>query len=127
MLAGPDSFFVDRKAHHIKQVQHTPDSVRVFCIDSAAVAFPKKNPQEALGSVLKAVDAKRFDYVAAQLADPVFIDDRVRRLYGGRFEEQVLDTRNGLTPEAAALLRRFLKDGAWQAEKETAERGARGR
>jgi hypothetical protein len=84
------------------------------------VAFPQKTPQETLTSVLKAADAGRFDFLAAQLADPAFIDDRVRRLYAGRFADQVDDTRTRLDAPTLALLRRFLKDGTWQINKESA-------
>ena len=38
----------------------------------------RTTPKEALASVLKAADAGRFDYLTAQLADPSFIDDRVK-------------------------------------------------
>jgi hypothetical protein len=79
--------------------------------------YPQGTPQEALASALKAVDARRFDYVAAQLADPAFIDDRIQRIYGGRFEEQVEDTRARLDPSTVKLLRRFLKDGKWTSHK----------
>jgi hypothetical protein len=79
--------------------------------------YPQGTPREALASVLQAVDARRFDYVAAQLADPAFIDDRVQRIYGGRFEEQVEDTGARLDPGTVKLLRRFLKDGKWATHK----------
>jgi hypothetical protein len=85
-----------------------------------AVAFPQMTPQEALGSVLKAADMKRFDYLTAQLADPAFVDDRVQRVYGGRFGDQVEDTRTRLDAPTLALFRRFLKDGTWQVGKENA-------
>jgi hypothetical protein len=77
-------------------------------------AYPQKTPQEALASVAKAAEEKRFDYLVAQLADPAFIDDRVRRVYGGRFDQQVEETRVKLDPAAVKLLRRFLKDGEWK-------------
>ncbi len=85
-----------------------------------ATAFPQNTPKETLGSVLKAAEAKRFDYLAAQLADPAFIDDRVRRLYGGHFAEQVDDTRTRLDAPTLSLLRRFLKEGNWHVDKDTA-------
>jgi hypothetical protein len=94
-------------------VADNANSVR-YGIAPVPVAFPQKTPQETLGSVLKAAEAKRFDYLAAQLADPVFIDDRVNRLYGGRFADQVEDTSARLDAPALTLLHRFLKDGAWQ-------------
>ena len=82
--------------------------------------YPQGTPGEALASVLKAVEARRFDYVAAQLADPGFIDDRVRRLYGGRFGQQVEDTRERLDPGTVKLLKRFLNYGTWVTEKDQA-------
>jgi hypothetical protein len=84
------------------------------------VAFPQKTPQETLGSVLKAAEANRFDYLAAQLADPDFIDDRVRRLYAGRFEDQVEDLRTRFDAPTLTLLRRYLKEGTWDVGKDGA-------
>lgn len=77
-------------------------------------AYPQGTAKQTLTSLLKAVEAKRVDYVVAQLADPAFVDDRVKRLYGGRFEEQVEDTRARLDPLTIKQLNRFLKDGDWQ-------------
>lgn len=76
-------------------------------------AYPQATAKEALASVLKAIDAGRYDYLAAQLADPGFIDECVKQRYGGRFREQVEDTRTRLDPLAVKQLRRFLKDGTW--------------
>src|SRR5262249_3595000 len=73
--------------------------------------------KETLASVLKAVEAKRFDYLVAHLADPEFVDDRVKRLYGGKFEQQVEDTRTRLDAPAVELLKKFAKDGEWKEEK----------
>jgi hypothetical protein len=83
-------------------------------------AFPQKTPQETLASVVKAIDGKRFDYLAAQLADPVFIDQRVHRLYAGRFADQVDDLRTRMDDPTLVLLRRYLKDGTWEINKESA-------
>jgi hypothetical protein len=83
-------------------------------------AFPQKTPQETLASVIKAAEAKRFDYLTAQLADPAFVDDRVQRLYGGHFAEQVEDTRTRMDEPTLVILRRFQKDGTWKVEKESA-------
>ncbi|HTU18258.1 MAG TPA: hypothetical protein VMG10_09395 [Gemmataceae bacterium] len=79
--------------------------------------YPQGTAKETLASVIKAVEAKRIDYVVARLADPTFVDDRVKRLYGGRFEQQVEDTRARLDPLTIKRLQRFLKDGDWQEEK----------
>jgi hypothetical protein len=75
--------------------------------------YPQDAPKAALVSVLKAAEAGKFDYLAAQLADPSFIDDRVKSLFGGRFEEQVNDVRARLDPFALKELHRFLSDGEW--------------
>jgi hypothetical protein len=83
-------------------------------------AYPQASPKEALASALKAADAGRFDYLAAQLADPAWVDERVRRLYGGRFEGQVEDTRARLDLPTLKLLRRFLTEGAWSEDQGTA-------
>ena len=82
--------------------------------------YPQATPKEALASVLKAAEAGRFDYLAAHLADPAWVDERVKRLYGGRFEGQVEDTRARLDPPTLKLLRRFLNDGAWREDQGTA-------
>lgn len=80
--------------------------------------YPQDTAKETLASVLKAVEAKRVDYVVAQLADPVFVDHRLKRLYGGRFEQQVEDTCARLDPLTIKLLQRFLKAGDWQEDKD---------
>jgi hypothetical protein len=80
--------------------------------------FPQATAKEALASVLKAVEAKRFDYLVAQLAEPEFVDDRVKRLYAGKFEQQVEDTRTRLDAPAVEMLKRFLNDGEWTDDKQ---------
>jgi hypothetical protein len=82
--------------------------------------YPQATAKDTLASVLKTVENKRCDYLVAQLAEPSFIDERVKRLYGGRFEQQVEDTQSRLDPLAVKLLGRFLKDGEWTADKDTA-------
>jgi hypothetical protein len=82
-------------------------------------AYPQGKAEETLASVLKAIENKRLDYLAAQLSDPVFIDGRVK-LFGGHFQDQVDDTRARLDPSTIKLLQRFAKEGEWRpGEKET--------
>ena len=66
----------------------------IFLISSAALAddapakrfgvepdlktFPQATPKETLASVLKAIEGKRADYIVAHLADPEFVDRRVK-------------------------------------------------
>jgi hypothetical protein len=83
-------------------------------------AYPQGSAKETLASALKAIEAKRVDYLTAQLADPAFVDDRVKRLYGGRFAEQVEDTRGRLDSLTVKVLQRFLKDGKWEEDKDRA-------
>ena len=80
--------------------------------------YPQATAKETLASLVKAVEKKRVEYVVAQLADPVFVDDRVKRLYGDRFEQQVEDTRSRLDPLTIKQLQRFLKDGDWEEDKD---------
>ncbi len=75
--------------------------------------YPQDAPKATLASILKAAAAGKFDYLAAQLADPSFIDDRVKKRFGGNFEEQVKDTRARLDSPTLKELRRFLNDGEW--------------
>src|SRR5438874_1381611 len=49
-----------------------------YGIDLDAKKYPQSNPKEALGSVLKAVGEKEFAYMLAHLADPDFVDSRVK-------------------------------------------------
>ena len=80
-------------------------------------AYPQSTAKEALASVIKAVENNRIDYLVAQLADPVHIDDRVQRQYGGKFDDQVADTKLKMDAGTLKLFQRFLKDGEWTRDK----------
>jgi hypothetical protein len=84
--------------------------------------FPQDEPKTALGSVVKALEDRRIDYLLAHLADPEFVDDRVK-LYGGNFEELVKETTVHMLDNPAVLkeLRRFLKEGKWNTFNATTE------
>jgi hypothetical protein len=86
-----------------------------FGVAADLKAFPQATPQEALASVVKAAEAKRFDYVLAQLADPAWVDDRVKRPFAGDFAAAVEDARSQLGP-AVRTLGKFVKDGKWSVE-----------
>ena len=49
-----------------------------FNIELDLDKFPQKTPQEALGSVVKALADGRVDYVLAHLADPAFVQARLK-------------------------------------------------
>lgn len=76
--------------------------------------FPQKTPKECLASVLKAIDGKRIDYLLAHLADPMFVDVRVKAL--GNFDELIRETNAKFADDPGALkeLRRYLKEGEWE-------------
>jgi hypothetical protein len=77
------------------------------------MTYPQAAAKDALASVIKAVADKRIDYVVAQLADPDYIDDKVANRFGGKFDEQIEDTRIQMNPATLKLFERFLKDGEW--------------
>lgn len=83
--------------------------------------YPQATPKETLASILEAIDNHRLDYVLAQLTDPNFVDERVKRL-GGNFDELVKETRTKLADNSDAVkeLRRFLKEGEFNAADTTA-------
>jgi hypothetical protein len=83
-------------------------------------AYSQATAKQTLASVLKTIDAGRFDYLAAQLADPDWVDERVGRIFGGRFDDQVEDIRDRLDPGTVKLLRRFLAGGEWTTDKDRA-------
>ena len=84
--------------------------------------YPQEDPKQALASVVKAIDRQRIDYLLAHLADPDFVDERVKEVYGGNFDELVKETVTKLkdNPAEAKLLERFLKEGEWDAKENTA-------
>jgi hypothetical protein len=84
--------------------------------------YPQEDAKQALASVVKAIDRQRIDYLLAHLADPDFVDERVKEVYGGNFDELVKETTTKLkdNPTEAKLLERFLKEGEWDAKENTA-------
>jgi len=85
-----------------------------FGVPLDAKSFPQETPQKALSSFVLAVKNNRVDYLVAHLADPAFIDARVKTLYAGQFAEQVADTKARLDPSSLKLLEQIAKDGDWK-------------
>jgi hypothetical protein len=77
-------------------------------------AFPQDKPKTALESVIRAIDRKQIDYLLAQLADPDYVDEQVRR-ESGDFDKVVKDTTKHFAddPTLIKYLRRILKNGEW--------------
>jgi hypothetical protein len=70
--------------------------VKRYGVEPEPLRYPQKTPQEALQSVLKTLDNGRIYYLTAHLADPKYVDERVR--------EHVKALGNKGTPEARAIV-----------------------
>jgi hypothetical protein len=84
--------------------------------------YPQSTPQEALASVLKAIDNNKIAYLLAHLADPKWVDERVQQIHGGKFEALVEETTSKLANDRSSVkeLRRFLQEGKWEVTDNTA-------
>lgn len=91
--------------------------------------FAQKSPQEAMQSIVKALDGKKIDYLLAHLADPKFVDDRVaeyKSLQKGSDEAKTVLAFERLIRETAVHfqedpllvkeLRQYLKDAEWDVQ-----------
>src|SRR5439155_9853990 len=95
---------------------------RRYGIEANLRDYPQETPKETLASVLRAIERGRINYLLAHLADPAFVDQRVKEVYGGDFEELVRETTGKLSDNPAAVkeLQRFLKEGEWEGGDTTA-------
>jgi hypothetical protein len=82
--------------------------------------YPQTTPQEALASVVKAIEGNRVDYVLAYLAVPRTVDATVRNDFDGNFVHYVRAMESKLTPDAARLFIRFVKEGEWKIQGDSA-------
>ena len=92
-----------------------------FGIAANLKTYPQAAPKEALASLLKALDAKRVDYILAQLADPEWVDRRVKETDGG-FAALIQESASRLTgdPSLVKRLKKLGSDGEWKIEADTA-------
>jgi hypothetical protein len=92
-----------------------------YGIEADLKTYPQATPKDALASVLKAIEHKRIDYLVAQLADPEFVDRRVKDT-GGKFDDLVKEARARLVddPGPARQLQRFLNEGEWDVKDDRA-------
>ena len=90
-------------------------------LDPDPKTFPQATAKETLASVLKALEMKRVDYLLAHLADPAFVDGRVKVSAGG-FGDLVREGTDKLVndPGAARLLQRLEKEGEWKTDGDSA-------
>jgi len=95
--------------------------------------YPQKTPEEAMQSIVRALDAGRVDYLIAHLADPNFVDPRIadyKAFYKGgdegrivlAFERLVRETMLHFREDPVLLkeLRLFSKETAWETKDEEA-------
>jgi hypothetical protein len=95
---------------------------RRYGIEADVVAYPQDTPKNALASVLKAIEADKINYLLAQLADPGWVDQRVKQVHAGKFEALVEETAGKLANDGTTIkeLRRFLHEGTWEATESAA-------
>ncbi|MSR33093.1 MAG: hypothetical protein EXR99_16510 [Gemmataceae bacterium] len=92
-----------------------------FGVPADATLFPQSNPKELQLSLLKALGEKRIDYLLAHLVDPSYVDERITRVYEGRFEGQFEETRSKLeNPPLKGEFEKILKEGKMEATAATA-------
>jgi hypothetical protein len=93
-----------------------------YGISAVRDIFPQSTPQETLASVVKAIDGRRMDYILSQLADPDYVDQRVRDVHNGRFSAMVDEATEKLArdPGTVSRFRRYLKEGEWEVQDSTA-------
>ncbi len=95
--------------------------------------YPQKAPDEALKSVLLAIANKKIEYLVAQLADPEFVDGRIKdymkNLSGSEearslraFSRLVQETTDHFLDDPLLVkeLKLFAKEGEWKADDKTA-------
>ncbi len=107
--------FVIASGTPAQQIKEPP---KRYGIDADLENYPQAEAKTALASVLKAIDEKKIDYLLAQLSDPQWVDERVQKKFGGKFEELVKETTQLLADEPTRIeeLRRFLREGSWEGD-----------
>jgi hypothetical protein len=90
-----------------------------FGVAADLKTYPQGTPKETLASVLKAIEMKRADYILAQLADPQFVDERVKV---AGYDELLTEATAKLIsdPGTVKQFQRFLKEGDWTTDETTA-------
>jgi hypothetical protein len=105
-----------------------------YGIEANLVFYPQKEPRETVLSIVKAIEKERLDYMLAHLADPRFVDEAVadykKAVPTGSdsakqvlaFDRLVKETSQYFLEDPTLLkeLRKFAKDGEWEADEEKA-------
>jgi hypothetical protein len=105
--------------------QQQPEPPVRYGIHADLKDYSQATPEEALASAVAAIDNGRIDYLLAQLTDPDFVDQRVKEVYGGNFDELAREATGKLndSPDTIKELRRFLKEGEWKKGEAAASAG----
>jgi len=84
--------------------------------------YPQASAKQAVGSILKSLDRKRIDYLVAHLAEPGFVDEKVKAQLGN-FDEVVREVTDHFNddPKRTDEFRRFLKEGTLEESGTTAK------
>lgn len=104
-----------------------------FGFDANEIRYSQKTPEDALKSVVAAIESKKIDYLVAQLADPSFVDGRIKEYMKSQtgsdearaqraFTRLVQETRDHFLEDPLLVkeLKLFAKDGTWKSEDKTA-------
>jgi hypothetical protein len=93
-----------------------------YGIEARLKKYPQGTPKEALASVLAAIEENNFSYLLAHLADPEFVDKRVKEVHRGQFDELVKEISAKIidSPASVKQLEQFLKAGDWEDKGNTA-------
>ena len=102
--------------------QEAKKPTRRYGIEPRLRDFPQTTPKDTLASVISAMEARNIDYLMAHLADPEYVDERVKQHYRGDFDQLVKEATVKLRDDPGAVreLQRFLKEGDWQTNEKTA-------
>jgi hypothetical protein len=122
MRSGLASFLIAACTVGISFPSLAADADARFGVQKDLKAYPQSSAKETLHSLIKAVEAKNVRYVLAHLADPGWVDGRVKD-YGDKFDVLLKETTGKLVddPGSLKLLQRFDKEGEWETEESRAQ------
>lgn len=106
-----------------------PDPLAVrYEVQANALTYPQKSPEEAIKSIVRALEKKRMEYLVAHLADPKLVDARIAEYRQAvatasdeartllAFERLQRETQEHLSadPQLLRELRLFAREAEWQ-------------
>jgi len=100
----------------LAQAPQEKGSAKRYGIELRLKKFPQSTPKETLASVVLAIQERNFAYLLAELADPNFVDKRVKDNHGGSFDEFVKEASMKIAdnPSGVKELEQFLQAGEWE-------------